>query len=59
MIKHKPKDGTNVKLDGKIYYCIDGIVELPKAYKQFNPIEEEIIIKDKKKREKTEDVRED
>ena len=59
MIKHKPKDGTNVKLDGVIYQCINGIVELPKAYKQFNPIEEEIIIKDKKKKEKKEDVRED
>lgn len=60
MIKHKPTPKTNVNIDGIIYICNDlGIVELPRAYKQFNPIEEEVIIKDKKKQEKKEHGRED
>ena len=45
MIKHKPTPKTNVVIDGIEYKCKHtGILELPKAYKQFNPIEEEIII---------------
>lgn len=44
MIKHKPIPRTNVILeDGIEYKCNgQGILELPRAYKQFNPIEEEI-----------------
>ena len=45
MIKHKPTPKTNVIIDGVEYKCKHtGILELPKAYKQFNPIEEEDII---------------
>lgn len=52
MIKHKPIPKTDVKIDGKIYKCNTfGVVELPEAYKQFNPI---IELK-KKKAIKSED----
>jgi len=47
MIKHRPKDKTNVNIKGVIYECINGIVELPKAYKQFNPIQEKKKKEDK------------
>ncbi len=40
MIKHRPKPVTNVEIDGKVYRAnSQGIVELPTAYEQFNPIE--------------------
>jgi len=42
MLKHKPNPKTDVKIGDKVYRCnAHGIVELPRAYKQFNPIEEE------------------
>lgn len=45
MIKHKPTPKQNVMIDGIEYKCKHtGILELPTAYKRFNPIEEEIII---------------
>ena len=48
MIKHKPIPKTDVTIDGELYKCnVHGIVELPKVYKQFNPIEE---VKTKKKK---------
>ncbi len=47
MIKHRPKPETNVKIGDVEYKCKHGIVELPTAYKQFNPIEE-VKIKKKK-----------
>lgn len=41
MIKHKPEPKTNVKIGDVTYKCNgQGIVELPEAYPQFNPIEE-------------------
>ena len=45
MIKHKPRPKTDVTIgkgkDKVTYKCnAHGIVELPKVYKQFNPIEE-------------------
>lgn len=48
MIKHKPIPKTDVKIDGKVYKCnAHGIVELPKEYKQFNPIKEKKkVVKD-------------
>lgn len=41
MIKHQPKNKTNVKIDGVVYVCnrLTGIVELPGYYEYFNPIE--------------------
>jgi len=44
MIKHKPKNKTNVRIGDKIYLCnrSTGVVELPDYYIQFNPIEEKI-----------------
>jgi len=41
MIKHRPKPETNVKIGDVEYKCKHGIVELPEAYPQFNPIEKE------------------
>lgn len=52
MIKHKPKDKSNVEIDGVLYKLNGlGIVELPDVYEQFNPIEEP---KKKRSREKEE-----
>jgi hypothetical protein len=52
MIKHQPKNKTNVKIEGKVYECnrLTGIVELPGYYELFNPIE----AKPKKKTKKEE-----
>lgn len=48
MIKHKPKPKTDVRIDGKVYKCNGlGIVELPKAYKQFNPIKDKKEVTEK------------
>jgi hypothetical protein len=40
MIDHKPTPKTDVRIGKELYKCNRlGIVKLPKAYKQFNPIE--------------------
>lgn len=41
MIKHKPKNTTGIKIDGKIYRCnkITGILELPIRLEHLNPID--------------------
>ena len=41
MIKHKPIPKTDVRIDNIVYKCnSQGIVELPEAYSQFNPVKE-------------------
>ena len=53
MIKHKPIPKADVDIDGTIYKCnAKGIVELPEAYPQFNPIEEDKIDRKAKKANK-------
>lgn len=51
MIKHRPRPKTDVRIGKDLYKCSpQGILLLPKAYKQFNPIEEDVK-KSKKKQE--------
>lgn len=40
MYKHKPKNKTDVRINGVLYKCnSQGVIELPDVYPRFNPIE--------------------